>query len=295
MPHPKDDIFLNLFTDFGFKKVFGEIPNKHLLISFLNTLLPEKHQIADLEYTRNEYTGRSESDRRAVIDISCTASSGERFIIELQKARQNFFKDRSVYYSTFPIAEQAKQGDWNFKLAHVYTVGILNFNFDDELDNNDVIHSVRLKNDHNKVFYDKLTYIYLTLPRFTKTVHELTSFQDKWFFLLKHLHELNHVPGSFNEQAFVDLFKIAEVAKLNAAEYTAYEESVKVLRDLSNVIDTAWQDGNAKGIDQGIEQGIEKGIELTARNMLKEGASTEFIAKVTGLSIEQLRALSQKF
>jgi predicted transposase/invertase (TIGR01784 family) len=292
MPRPKnDDVFLNLFTDFGFKKVFGEIPNKHLLISFLNTLLPENHQIADLEYTRNEYAGRTEFDRKAVIDISCTASSGERFIIELQKARQNFFKDRSVYYSTFPIAQQAQQSKWEYRLAHVYTVGILNFTFNDDLDNNDVIHTVRLKNDHNQVFYDKLTYIYLTLPRFTKTIDELTSFQDKWFFLLKHLHEFSHTPDGFNEQAFVDLFKIAEVAKLNAADYEAYEESVKVLRDLANVVDTAWQDGNVRGIEQGIELGRIETQKQTAQKMLKKGMALELVAELTELTIEQVNAL----
>ncbi|MEN9611964.1 MAG: hypothetical protein RLZZ628_2778 [Bacteroidota bacterium] len=32
--------FINPFTDFGFKKIFGTEENKDLLIHFLNTLLP---------------------------------------------------------------------------------------------------------------------------------------------------------------------------------------------------------------------------------------------------------------
>ncbi len=35
--------YIQLFTDFGFKKVFGEEPNKDVLISFLNVLLLGKH------------------------------------------------------------------------------------------------------------------------------------------------------------------------------------------------------------------------------------------------------------
>jgi len=126
------DKFINIFTDFGFKKLFGEEPNKDLLISFLNTLLPEKHHIQDLQFTKNEYQGCSALDRKAIFDLSCTSSTGERFIVELQKAKQNYFKDRSLYYATFPIQEQAQRGDWDYKLTAVYTVGILDFVFDED-------------------------------------------------------------------------------------------------------------------------------------------------------------------
>ena len=103
--------YINPLTDFGFKKLFGEEPNKELLISFLNTLLPDHHQIADLQYTKNEYQGVSPVDRRAIFDLNCMSTSGERFIIELQKVKQRYFKDRSLYYATFAIQEQAKQGE----------------------------------------------------------------------------------------------------------------------------------------------------------------------------------------
>lgn len=126
------DRYVNPFTDFGFKKLFGEEPHKELLISFLNTLLPEKHQIQDLQYTRNEQQGASILDRKAIFDLSCVSLTGERFIVELQKAKQNYFKDRSLYYATFPIQEQAQRGDWDYKLAAVYTVGILDFTFEED-------------------------------------------------------------------------------------------------------------------------------------------------------------------
>lgn len=100
-------IYLNPLTDFGFKKLFGEEPHKDLLISFLNTLLPEHHQIADLHYSKNEYQGITPTDRKAIFDLHCMSERGERFIVELQKVKQLYFKDRSVYYSSFAIQEQA--------------------------------------------------------------------------------------------------------------------------------------------------------------------------------------------
>ena len=104
-------VYLNPLTDFGFKKLFGEEPHKDLLISFLNTLLPEKHQIATLQYTKNEYQGVSPTDRKAIFDLNCISNTGERFIVELQKVKQVYFKDRSIYYSTFAIQEQAQRSD----------------------------------------------------------------------------------------------------------------------------------------------------------------------------------------
>lgn len=291
MPRIQQDTYLNLFTDFGFKKVFGEEPSKHLLVDFLNTLLPPEHQIESLEYCKNEYAGRTEFDRRAIIDLSCIAKSGERFLIEVQKAKQNYFKDRSIYYSTFPISEQAEKGEWNYQLKHVYTIGILNFTFEEDRHNRDVVHHVQLKNQHNQVFYDKLTYIYVTLPLFNKPLQALSSNQDKWFYLLRHLHELDHIPEGFNSQALLDVFNIAAVAKLSPEGHAAYEESQKVLRDLSNVINTAWDDGKAEGLAEGALLGEERAKLNIARNMLALVSDDAVIAAATGLTVEQVKAL----
>ena len=117
------DKYVNPLTDFGFKKLFGSEPNKVLLIDFLNQILPEKHKIKDLQYSRNEHLGKSELDRKAIFDLYCVGESGERFIVEIQKAKQNYFKDRSIFYASFPIQEQSQKGDWDYRLDPVYTVG----------------------------------------------------------------------------------------------------------------------------------------------------------------------------
>ena len=134
------DKYVDLLTDFGFKRVFGTEPNKVLLIDFLNTLLPKQHYIQDVSFKNSENLGKTIIDRRAIFDIYCTTDSGEQFIVEIQKAKQNFFKDRSVYYSTFPIQEQAQTGDWDYQLAAVYTVGVLDFVFADHRDDPTMIH-----------------------------------------------------------------------------------------------------------------------------------------------------------
>ena len=89
--------YINPYTDFGFKKLFGEEASKDLLADFLNTLLPERHRIHTLEFHNPEQLGPAKTDRRAVFDIYCENNKGEQFIVEMQKAEQENFKDRSLY------------------------------------------------------------------------------------------------------------------------------------------------------------------------------------------------------
>jgi len=249
------DKYISLLTDFGFKRVFGTEPNKDLLIDFLNTLLPDHHQIRDLSFKNNENLGNTQIDRKAIFDIYCQAESGERFIVEIQKAKQNFFKDRSVYYATFPIQDQALKGEWDFELSPVYTVGVLDFVFDDHKHDETIVHIVELKNQQCEVFYEKLKFIYIELPKFTKSVHELGSHRDKWLFLLKHLAELTDRPDLLQDSIFSQLFEVAEIANFSRIEQDSYQNSLKYYRDMNNVVNTSRQEGRKEGQEEGIEMG----------------------------------------
>lgn len=297
------DKYINLFTDFGFKKAFGEEASKVHLISFLNTLLPEHHQIESLQFSQSEHQGATVIDRKAIFDLSCISATGERFVVELQKARQNFFKDRSVFYSTFPVQQQAQRGEWNFKLSAVYTIGILDFVFDDEDSETrkDVIHRVQLKDHKNQVFYDKLTFIYLTLPNFTKAEDELKTLQDKWFFLFRHLHELDDIPPRLREQVFLSLFEKASIARFEPEERQAYESSLKYYRDLKNVIDTARDEGLEEGEQIGYQKGLEQAqkeaesqTRQSVEKMLDSGLSVEAIARFLSLSVEDVKTIKNQ-
>jgi predicted transposase/invertase (TIGR01784 family) len=288
------DKFINLFTDFGFKKLFGEEANKQLLIDFLNSFLPPYHQIAELSYTKSEQLGRTEEDRKAIYDLACISKgTGERFIVEMQKAKQTFFKDRSIFYSTFPIQEQAQKGDWDYQLSAVYTFGILDFEFDEDkaLGHREAVHTMQMKDQNNRVYYDKLTFIYITLPSFTKTEDALVTHQDKWLYAFKHLAMFDDIPTALQESIFLDFFETARVAKLNANDYGNYQESLKNYRDWYAIYRTherEIEDAEHKGRAEGIEQGIEK----VAYNLL-DLLDDETIALKTGLSVTQIQKMRQ--
>ena len=273
--------YINPYTDFGFKKLFGTAMNKDLLISFLNALFKGKPTIKDVTYTPNEQLGAYGS-RRAIFDVFCETESGEKIIVEMQKTEQDYFKDRSVFYASFPIQQQGRRGvEWDFNLKSVYTVGVLNFVFpEDEYDPECYHHEVKLLDtaDHH-IFFEKLTFIYLEMPKFNKTEDELDGMLDKWLFVLKNLSRLFERPKALQERVFEKLFKQAEIARFTPEEVMEYEESIKVYRDLKNSMDTSYSKGEAN-----------KSIEI-AKNLKSLGVDIDIIAKGTGLSKEQIQKL----
>ncbi len=285
-----EEKYINPFTDFGFKKLFGEEPNKNLLLDFLNELLKEEQgEITELQYLKSEHLGATESDRKAIFDLYCTNERGERFIVELQKTKQKFFKDRTLYYSTFPIIEQAKKGSgWDFKLEKVYTIAILDFEFDDDKSYpNKFRYDIKLKDiETNKVFSDKLNFIYLEMPKFNKSIDELETRFEKWLFVIKNLNRLERIPEKLQEKIFLQLFDTAEIAKFSKEEYKNYENSLKYYRDIKNSLDTAKEEGLIEGIEIG--RG-ERTIEI-AKSLL-DVLDIETISAKTGLSIDDIRKL----
>jgi len=274
--------YINPFTDYGFKRLFGEEPNKDLLLDFLNELLKEEQgTITELTYLKNEKLGVTELNRKAIFDLYCTNEKGERFIVELQKTKQKFFKDRTIYYSTFPIQDQAKVGsDWDFRLEKIYTIAILDFEFDEDKQYpNKFRYDVKLTElELKEVFSDKLNFIYLEMPKFNKQIDELETRFDKWLYLIKNLHKLDRIPEKLKESIFLKLFETAEIAKFSLQEYQDYESSLKYYRDLKNSLDTARE---------------ERTIEIVKKG-LKEGVTVELLSKMTGLTEKEINEIKNK-
>ena len=279
-----EERYISLLTDFGFKRIFGTDLNKDLLINFLNSLFNGEEVIKDVKYLNSENVGDVFTERKAIFDVYCENEQGEKFIVEMQNAYQTFFKDRSLFYSTFPIREQAPKGsDWNFCLKKVYVVALLNFKMSDEaFDASDTIHTIALMDTKtNKVFNAKLMFKYVEVGRFDKTDEELTSLSDKWMFVLKNLSRLNNRPSSLREKIFSRLFVAAAIARFTPIELREYEDSLKAYRDIKNSLDTA----EAKGR----EEGINIANLAIAKRMLSDGMDMELVLKYTGLTEKQIK------
>jgi predicted transposase/invertase (TIGR01784 family) len=315
-----ETIYVNPLTDFGFNRVFAQEKNKDLLIHFLNTIIGQEKQITDIEYLPASQFGYLEKDRKAVFDIFCKNKDGERFIVEMQRVRQEHFVDRSLFYSAFPILKQAPKGKWNFELKAVYTVAILDFVlFNKEKDDKEYyIEKISLTRERTKKKYsDKLNLIFVELPKFTKKEKELSTDADYWLYSLKHAGQLDSRPAEIQGPIFKKLFETLQINQLTEEEMGTYEKSVLEYRDVRSALKYRFgegvKEGAKKGVKEGFEKGFGKGIEKgdkqgfergdrqgferganqnrieIAKNCIKEGMSIEMVARVTGLSAEQLQ------
>ena len=279
--------YINPYTDFGFKKLFGQEANKEPLIDFLNSVLPEKHRVQSVTFRNTEGLPQTSIERRAIFDIFCVAETGERFIVEMQKAKEHYFKDRSLFYITFPIREQAQVGEWNFKLDPVYLIGILDFKYDEDEEKQKLQRNVTLKDQDGDAFYDKLEFIFFQMPLFTKTESELRTQQDKWLYFLKNLQSFDQIPAILNEPVFERAFETAELARMSENEQFLYNQQQMALWDNFAALETAKMDGKAEGK---IEGKAERDIEI-ARNMKTKGYPVKDISDLTGLSKEAIDRL----
>ena len=275
-----EERYISLLTDFGFKRIFGTAMNKDLLICFLNSLFDGKQVVKDVSYLNPEHVGDVYTDRRAIFDVYCEGENGEKFIVEMQNAYQAYFKDRSLFYSTFPIREQA---------------ALLNFDMNEEaFEKEKIRHSVQLCDTAtHKVFYDKLEFIYVEIAKFNKSLEELETLYDKWLYALKNLYKLTQRPKELCDKVFDRLFEEAEIAKFTPQELREYEASKIAYRDIKNSVDTAKREGIAEGMEKGMKKGMEKKSLEIAKKMLTKGMDEATVMEITGLTAELIQQLSK--
>jgi len=240
MTHTK---YINILTDFGFKRIFADENNKDLLIHFLNSIMRfQGVKIKDIAYKNTEFVGEYEKDKKVILDLYCTNQKGEHFLIEVQRAEQEFFKKRMLFYASRLIQEQGVKGKkWDYNFKGVYSIAILDF---DIQESEEILNSYRILNEKNhQPFLEDFGLIIINLKKFNKQQHELKTNFEKWLFALKNLPILESIPTQLRHQLFVKLFDLAEYRALNKKEQKAYMESLKKYNDFENVLNYAQKKG----------------------------------------------------
>lgn len=198
--------------------------------------------------------------------------------------------------------QQAQKGAWNFKLAPVYCIAVLDFTFDDDRANShEVVHKVYLKDQNNNVFSDKLTLMYLEMPNFKKGLEELETRLDKWLYFINNLDDLQSIPELLKDEVFTSAFEVAKYSNLDQKGRDMYEYSLKIVRDHFATQQTAFREGRDAGIAEGRSEGeavgevrgretgkLEAKLEI-AKNLKAAGLPLEQIKTITGLSTKELK------
>ena len=286
----KDREFINPFTDFGFKRIFGQEISKEILIDFLNLLLNGEQSIVSLRFKNPELQPDIKDKRRVVFDLYCESDKGTQFIVEMQAARQEFFYDRGLYYQSRALAEQGNKGkDWQYDLKPVYGIFFMDFIMHE---NSKFRTDVALMDmETGKVFNNRLRQIFLEMPRFTKEANECENDYERWLYLIKNMHMLKRMPFNAQRAVWDKLLDIADVAALNETEYREYQEALKNYRDYHAGINFAKKEGREAGLLEGEQKGERKAYLEMARNLKKDGMPIELIHKYTGLSAEEIQKL----
>jgi predicted transposase/invertase (TIGR01784 family) len=282
--------YMNLITDFAFKTVFANENDKELLISFLNGILQGRDTIIEIEFLLPEVFGETEEDRKSIFDLYCKNTSGKRYIIEMQVAKQTYFTDRCLYYASFPIQKQAVKGNWDYQLEPVYIISIVNFTL--WKNNVDYInyHSFINEKTH-EIISDKLKLITIELTKFNKILAELQSDIDRWLFCFKHLANLKEQPVEIEGVVFDKLFNITELEKLTKKDMEAYKKHVTDYWDVKLAMQCSQEEGFEKGIEVGTKEGNKK-IFTIAEKLQKMGLPLHDIEEATGLSPEQIQGIN---
>ena len=275
--------FLNPFSDVGFKRIFGQEMSKPLLLDFLNNLLEGERRITDLRFLDKEQLPVSNDDRSLIYDIYCETSTGENIIVEMQNRPQAFFKQRTIYYAAGSIARQGERGsEWCYDIKAVYCISFLNF-AQTEISSDFRTDVALMDMCSCRLFSDKIRLIYLQLPLFTKEVDECVNDFERWIYVLKHMETLNRLPFAAKSAVFKRLAEITDIASLSKQERMMYDESLRKFRDTIVVMEGARLSG--------VEQGRAEEQRRIARGLLEVGTPVCTIAKVTGLSEDEISGL----
>ncbi len=298
--------FINPFTDYGFKFLFGR-GRKELLIDFLNDLLVGEHVITDIQFLNNEQLPEVKTERGIIYDIYCVTDTSERIIVEMQNREQPYFKDRALFYLSRAITQQAKKGIWDFQLDAVYGVFFMNFVMNKDIPAKIRTDVVLVDRDTGKVFNGKFRQIFIELPNFNKEEDECSTDFERWIYILKHMDTLDRMPFKARKAVFERLEKMASKANMTQEERAQYEEEWKFYNDYFNTLDFAQkkglEEGRKKGLEEGLEEGKKEGrkegkeegmlearIE-TARKLKELGVATEAIASATGFLPDEIESL----
>ena len=277
------ETYINPFEDWAFKRIFASEASKEVVRAFLNAVLEGTRHIETIAYCKNEYPGEIKDEAGAVFDFICTDIDGTTFLVEVQRQEQSFFKERSLFYTSRLISDQAPKGDkeWKYNLKEIYSIALLEQFCLPDTEINTYMHNVSLcHTDTGALFYDKLHFIYIEVKKFAKKSTELVSALDEWIYALKHASKMNDEPHFLKAPGLVHFFHLAKYANLTQEERNMYRTAQQVKWDNKNVMDFQ------------LEKALQKQALEVALEMKKDGVSIDTIIKYTKVSKEQIEALT---
>ena len=260
--------FAQLTLDFIFKKVFASESeqSRKFLISLIESFLGEylQDKIKKIQLLPNERGSKSRKHRAAIFDLHCTDNNGNRFVVEMQIAKQDFFMGRILFYLGATITGIVKKGrEYKFDMPKIYSLSFLNFEPDLEAGDSDIVHHIGLANlKHPEKRQSNIHLALVVLPRFKKTLEQCKTTFDLWLYLFNNLHKLDEIPAMFRKSKFRGVFKIAEISNFTEDELRNYEAVMKYADVYNATIAYAKKEAFGEGDKSGFGRGATHVLKL---------------------------------
>ncbi len=297
--------YISLMSDFGFKRIFANPEHPHILISFIESVIPTL-SISSIQIQDTIEQNDFPTDRGSIFDAHCVLNDGTQVIVEMQQIKQEYFVDRTILYASHVVRRQSVKEVWNYKLPMVYVISVMDFRLDPTDRHPTHLVTLRSAQNLNQLFYAKLQFIYIQLPNIAK-LDDLTPLKT-WLQVIRNLHKNEDTmtinTDSKTKKAITDAMTLAEFEQLTPAQKFRYDcEQMRETEEYSKIW-TAHNDGLKQGIEKGREEGKQEGIEQgieqgeyqakinTARKLLQREMDLADIADITGLSETEISQIT---
>jgi len=182
--------FLDPKNDFAFKRIFGTEKNKDILIHFLNDMLTFKDRalIQDVTFLKTIQDPETASKKTSIVDILCKDEKDNRYIVEMQVAKEKGFEKRAQYYASKAYISQAHAGGEYHNLKEVIFLAIAEFIMFPKKKHWKSEHVILDKDSYEHDLKD-FSFTFLELPKFQKSIDELSTISDKWMYFFKNAEE----------------------------------------------------------------------------------------------------------
>ena len=274
--------FLDVKTDYAFKKVFGSEDSKDILISFLNALIYNDRdlEIKDLTIADPYNIPMIKGVKDTFVDVKALLSDNTKVIIEMQVLNHAGFEKRVLYNAAKNYSIQLDKGENYHLLNPVIALSIVDFEMFENSE--DVVSKYKLIEKDKLIEYnDDIELVFVELPKFKKSVDKLNDIKDQWIYFIQNAGSLEYIPQNLDKEIQKALNYVNE-ANLSKDELEAQHKRKEFISIQRLALMKADKDG--------FEKGLEQGILNVAKNLL-DVLDDETISLKTGLSIEIISSL----
>ena len=258
--------FLDVKTDYAFKRVFGSEASKPVLISFLNAILDYRGEqaIADLTIVDPYQIPMLKGMKDTYVDVKAVLGNGKHVIIEMQVLNVAGFEKRILHNAAKQYATQLLKGDDYALLNPVIALTFTDFIMF-EGDQEPISRFRLIERDRFIEYSDDVELIFVELPKFTLELAALENIQDKWIYFVKNAGSLEYIPETLASVPSInEAFGLINEAAMSREELEIQFKRRDFIILQRGSLALAEERGGERGRKEGLEEGREEPDELHA-------------------------------